>query len=277
MWNSAMEWLGNRVSSSDKGKRRQRNAAVLLLLVLPVSVIGAYSYIHSREELSAGIYARRQSVAFLAASTLREKLDQLKQIGTSLTTRPRVYQLISEGKWNDAVEFLRRVPKDFPFIDRLFLTEPDAEVRDMTDKPVEILLVEDNPNDVELTLHALKENHLANYIEVVRDGAEALDFIFYAGAYARRPADQHPKVILLDLKLPKVDGLEVLKRLKSDARTRMIPVVVLTSSREERDIVESYRLGVNSYIVKPVDFEQFTEAVRNLGLYWLLLNQPPTV
>lgn len=114
MWNSAMEWLGNRVLSSDKGKRRQRNAAVFLLLVLPVSVIGAYSYIHSREELSAGIYARRQSVAFLAASTLREKLDQLKQIGTSLTTRPRVYQLISEGKWNDAVEFLRRVPKDFP-------------------------------------------------------------------------------------------------------------------------------------------------------------------
>ena len=147
----------------------------------------------------------------------------------------------------------------------------------MTDEPVEILLVEDNPNDVELTLHALKEHHLGNRIEVVRDGAEALEFIFNAGAYAHRSPDQHPKVILLDLKLPKVDGLEVLRRLKSDPRTRMIPVVVLTSSREERDIVESYKLGVNSYIVKPVDFEQFTEAVRNLGLYWLLLNQPPTL
>ena len=145
----------------------------------------------------------------------------------------------------------------------------------MTDEPVEILLVEDNPNDVELTLHALKEHHLGNRIEVVRDGAEALEFIFNAGAYAHRPQDQHPKVILLDLKLPKVDGLEVLKRLKSDTRTRTIPVVILTSSREERDIVESYKLGVNSYIVKPVDFEQFTEAVRNLGLYWLLLNQSP--
>ena len=145
----------------------------------------------------------------------------------------------------------------------------------MTDEPVEILLVEDNPNDVELTLHALKEHHLGNRIEVVRDGAEALEFIFNAGAYAHRSPDQHPKVILLDLKLPKVDGLEVLKRLKSDTRTRTIPVVILTSSREERDIVESYKLGVNSYIVKPVDFEQFTEAVRKLGLYWLLLNQPP--
>ena len=145
----------------------------------------------------------------------------------------------------------------------------------MTDGTVEILLVEDNPNDVELTLHALGENHISNHIEVVRDGADALDFIFNTGAYAHRPRDQHPKVILLDLKLPKVDGLEVLQRLKSDARTRMIPVVVLTSSREERDIVESYKLGVNSYIVKPVDFEQFTAAVRNLGLYWLLLNQSP--
>jgi two-component system response regulator len=146
----------------------------------------------------------------------------------------------------------------------------------MAENSVEILLVEDNPNDVELTLHALKENNLTNRIEVVRDGAEALDFIFATGAYADRSLEQSPKVILLDLKLPKVDGLEVLKRLKSDPRTRAIPVVVLTSSREERDIVESYQLGVNSYIVKPVDFEQFSEAVRNLGLYWLLLNQPPT-
>ena len=141
----------------------------------------------------------------------------------------------------------------------------------MNHSPIEILLVEDNPNDVELALHALKKNNLSNRIEVVRDGAEALDFIFGKEADSNRP-----KVILLDLKLPKVDGLEVLKRLKSDPQTRSIPVVMLTSSREECDIVKSYQLGVNSYIVKPVDFEQFTEAVRQLGLYWLLMNQPPT-
>ena len=144
----------------------------------------------------------------------------------------------------------------------------------MSESHVEILLVEDNPNDVELTLHALHENNLTNRIEVMRDGAEALEFIFCTGAYAHRRIENNPRVILLDLKLPKVDGLEVLKRLKSDTRTRTIPVVVLTSSREERDIVESYQLGVNSYIVKPVDFEQFTQAVKHLGLYWLLLNQP---
>lgn len=147
----------------------------------------------------------------------------------------------------------------------------------MAEASIEILLVEDNPNDVELTLHALQENKLANRIEVVRDGAEALEFIFCTGAYGNRRTENSLKIILLDLKLPKVDGLEVLRRIKSDPRTRTIPVVVLTSSREERDIVESYQLGVNSYIVKPVDFEQFTEAVRHLGLYWLLLNQPPTV
>jgi len=147
----------------------------------------------------------------------------------------------------------------------------------MTDKPIEILLVEDNPNDVKLTLHALKKNNIANRIEIVRDGAEALEFIFATGAYADRQNAENPRVILLDLKLPKVDGLEVLRQIKSDPRTRAIPVVVLTSSREDRDIVESYNLGVNSYIVKPVDFEQFTEAVRTLGLYWLLLNQPPAI
>jgi len=146
----------------------------------------------------------------------------------------------------------------------------------MDNRPIEILLIEDSPADVELTLHALKKNNLTNRIQVVRDGQEALDFIFATGAFSDRRGDDRPRVILLDLKLPKVDGLEVLKRLKSDLRTRTIPVVVLTSSREERDIVESYELGVNSYIVKPVDFEQFTEAVRHLGLYWLLLNQPPT-
>lgn len=145
----------------------------------------------------------------------------------------------------------------------------------MSDTAVEILLVEDNPFDAELTLHSLKSSKLTNHIEVVRDGAEALDFVFCRGSYAQRSLDNGPKVILLDLKLPKVDGLEVLQKIKSDPRTRMIPVVVLTSSREERDIVESYQLGVNSYIVKPVDFEQFTEAVRQLGLYWRLLNQPP--
>jgi two-component system response regulator len=147
----------------------------------------------------------------------------------------------------------------------------------MTEKAIEILLVEDNPNDVELTLHALTERKVSNRVEVVRDGAEALEFIFCTGAYANRRVENGPKVILLDLKLPKVDGLEVLTRIKGDPRTRAIPVVVLTTSREERDIVESYRLGVNSYIVKPVDFEQFTEAVRHLGLYWLLLNQRPTL
>jgi two-component system response regulator len=140
---------------------------------------------------------------------------------------------------------------------------------------VEILLIEDNPNDVELTLHALRKNNLANYIHVVRDGAEALEYLFCTGAHAGRNSDDRPKVVLLDLKLPKVDGLEVLRKIRADERTTGLPVVVLTSSREERDIVESYRLHVNSYIVKPVDFEQFTEAVRQLGFYWLLLNQPP--
>jgi two-component system, response regulator len=145
----------------------------------------------------------------------------------------------------------------------------------MTEKTLEILLVEDNPNDVELALHALKANNFT-HVEVVRDGAEALDFIFCAGEYSQRNPDQRPKVIMLDLKLPRVDGLEVLKRIKNDPRSRMIPVVVLTSSREECDIIESYHLGVNSYIVKPVDFDQFSEAVRGLGLYWLSRNQPPS-
>ncbi len=146
----------------------------------------------------------------------------------------------------------------------------------MERKVVEILLVEDNPNDVELTLHALRKHNIANNVHVVRDGAEALEFIFCTGAYAGRNITERPKVILLDLKLPKVDGHEVLRQIKADPRTRTIPVIVLTSSREDRDVVESYRLGVNSYIRKPVDFEQFTEAVRTLGMYWLLLNEVPT-
>ena len=140
---------------------------------------------------------------------------------------------------------------------------------------VEILLVEDNPNDVELTLRALKKHNITNKVHVVRDGAEALDYIFANNAYAHRRVEDHPRVILLDLKLPKVDGLEVLRKIKSDERTKVIPVVVLTSSKEERDLVESYRLGANSYITKPVDFESFVKAVSELGLYWLLLNQPP--
>ncbi len=140
---------------------------------------------------------------------------------------------------------------------------------------VEILLVEDNPNDVELTLRALKNNKLTNRIHVVRDGAEALDFLFSRGTYSGRNATSLPKVVLLDLKLPKVDGLEVLKQIKQDPRTHVLPVVVLTSSREEPDVERCYALGVNSYIVKPVDFEGFVRAVSEAGLYWLLLNQPP--
>jgi two-component system response regulator len=142
-------------------------------------------------------------------------------------------------------------------------------------KPVEILLVEDDPNDVELALLALKKHNLANSIHVVRDGAEALEFIFGTGRYAERSVNETPRVILLDLKLPLVDGKEVLRRIRADERTRHVPVVVLTSSREERDIFETYDLGVNSYITKPVNFDQFTEAVHTLGMYWLLLNQPP--
>lgn len=139
---------------------------------------------------------------------------------------------------------------------------------------VEILLVEDNENDEALTLHALKKYNVTNNVQVVRDGAEALEFIFCTGRYGHRQIYDRPKVILLDIKLPLVDGLEVLRRTKQDPRTKTTPVVMLTSSREERDLVESYRLGVNSYIVKPVNFEQFTEAARTLGMYWLLLNKP---
>jgi two-component system response regulator len=145
----------------------------------------------------------------------------------------------------------------------------------MREKSVEILLVEDNPDDVELTLHAFRKHNLANRVHIVRDGAEAVDFLFRTGAYKDRHIEDSPHVVLLDLKLPKVDGLEVLRRMKEEPRTRMIPVVVLTSSREERDIMESYQLGVNSYIVKPVNFEGFAAAVQDLGMYWLLLNQPP--
>ena len=143
--------------------------------------------------------------------------------------------------------------------------------------PVEILLVEDSAEDLELTLRALRKANLANHIEIARDGAEAIDFIFGEGTHAGRDITDAPKLILLDLKLPRVDGLEVLKRIKLDPRTSHIPIVVLTSSKEQNDVTESYQLGVNSYIVKPVNFEGFTAAVQNLGMYWLLLNQPPAL
>ena len=145
----------------------------------------------------------------------------------------------------------------------------------MPDDAVEILLVEDNPADVELTLRALGRHNLANRVFVVGDGAEALDYLFATGTYAGRGANGTPRVVFLDLKLPKVSGLDVLRRVKSDERTKRIPVVVLTSSNEERDIVISYELGGNSYVVKPVDFERFSEAIQELGLYWLVVNRPP--
>ena len=140
---------------------------------------------------------------------------------------------------------------------------------------IEILLVEDNQDDLDMTLRALRKANLANHIQVARDGAEAVEFLFCQGAHAGRKVEHAPRLILLDLKLPKVDGMEVLERIKADPRTKMIPVVILTSSKEQKDVVESYKLGVNSYIVKPVNFESFAIAVQELGMYWLLLNQPP--
>ena len=140
---------------------------------------------------------------------------------------------------------------------------------------VEILIIEDNQDDLDMTLRALRKANLANRIQVARDGGEALEFIFGPGAHAGRKVENAPKVILLDLKLPKIDGMEVLKRIKNNPLTMTIPVVVLTSSKEQKDVVESYQLGINSYIVKPVNFEGFIAAVRELGMYWLLLNQPP--
>ena len=144
-----------------------------------------------------------------------------------------------------------------------------------TAERVDILLAEDNPDDVKLALHAFRRNNLANSVHVVGDGAEALDFVFCREAYAGRSFADPPKMLLIDLKMPLVDGLEVLQAVRSDPRTRLIPVVMMTASSEERDRVESYALGVNSYIVKPLDFDQFVEAMRLVGMYWLLLNQPP--
>lgn len=138
-----------------------------------------------------------------------------------------------------------------------------------------ILLVEDNPDDVDLAIRALKKNKILNDVVVARDGAEALDYLFGTGIYEGRDMSIMPEVILLDLKLPKIDGLEVLKHLRADERTRLLPVVILTSSREEHDLINGYKFGANSYIQKPVDFDQFTEAVRQLGMYWLVLNELP--
>ena len=145
----------------------------------------------------------------------------------------------------------------------------------MVQETVEILLVEDDENDLKLAMHALRSQNIGNQIAVARDGEEALDFIFCRGEHNGRAPNSYPRLVLLDLKLPKVDGLQVLREIKNSPATQAIPVVVMTSSREERDMVESYQLGVNSYIQKPVDFDQFREAVRILGLYWMVVNQPP--
>ena len=145
----------------------------------------------------------------------------------------------------------------------------------MNSTPVEILLIEDNPSDIKLTLKALQKHSLANKVTVLKDGAAALDFLFAQGIYSDRNFKEVPKVIFLDLKLPLVDGIEVLRKIKSEENTKKIPVVVLTSSKESRDIEECYKLGVNSYVVKPLDFEKFLEAVSNIGLYWVLMNEPP--
>jgi two-component system, response regulator len=147
----------------------------------------------------------------------------------------------------------------------------------MNSNEIDILLVEGSKDDADLAIHALRREKLANNIFIARDGEEALDFLFCRGPFAARCLDHPPKLVLLDLKLPKVDGIEVLKQLKTDPRTRAIPVVVLTSSKEERDLVRSYDLGANSYIQKPVDFEQFRQTVKTVGLYWMVINQLPTV
>jgi CheY-like chemotaxis protein len=145
----------------------------------------------------------------------------------------------------------------------------------MTRNGNEILLVEDNPKDLKLAMHALNSNNLGNHIEVARDGEEALDYLFCRGQHAGRSFAEPPRVILLDLKLPKVDGLDVLRAVKGDPRTQAIPVVIMTASKEERDMVDGYRLGVNAYIQKPVDFDQFREIVKQIGLFWLVVNEPP--
>jgi two-component system response regulator len=145
----------------------------------------------------------------------------------------------------------------------------------MNMEELKILLVEDNPDDEALTLRALRQNNITNAVDVVHDGAEALEYLFCTGAHQSRDPAQKPAIVMLDLKLPKLDGLEVLRRLRADERTRLLPVVILTSSKEEQDLIKGYSLGANSYIRKPVDFKQFVAAVGQIGLYWLVLNEPP--
>lgn len=145
----------------------------------------------------------------------------------------------------------------------------------MKQEQADILLVEDNEDDVELAVHALRQGGLANHVSVARDGEEALDYLFCRGIHAQRSLENPPRIVLLDLKLPKIDGLQVLEEIKNNPSTKSIPVVILTASREEQDLVNSYRLGVNSYIQKPVDFDQFRQTVKQLGLFWLVVNQPP--
>ncbi len=147
----------------------------------------------------------------------------------------------------------------------------------MHDSDVDVLIVEDNASDLELTLRALKEHHLCNNLVVARDGLEALDYLFGEGQFAGRRIDMQPRVVLLDLKLPLVDGIEVLRRIRADPRTHSLPVVAMTASNRERDVAETYELGINSYIVKPVDFQKFTDAMKMIGMYWLMLNRPPSL
>jgi two-component system response regulator len=158
-----------------------------------------------------------------------------------------------------------------------YLTAPSSYLPPMLPLQVEILLVEDSPTDAELTNRTLKKRNLANTLVHVTDGQAALDFLFATGPYADRTTDAQPKVVMLDLKLPKVSGIGVLRQLRANERTKLIPVVIMTASNEDRDVIESYQLGANSYVVKPVEFENFSQAVSNLGFYWLLLNQPPCV
>ena len=188
----------------------------------------------------------------------------------------RYSRRVSEGAFDSGIE-----------IEQVIIGSDSAQQRNRTRtatvtpsppvprQPVEILLVEDNPADVKLTLHALRKRNLSNQIEVARDGEEALDYLFCRGKFSQRSFEQAPRLVLLDLKLPKVDGLQVLRQLKTDARTKAIPVIVMTSSKEDRDLVESYQLGVNSYIQKPVDFDKFQQVVEQLELYWLVVNQAP--